>query len=901
MDTICTRTKNGFRRCNYVSSDDSKHFDRNRHILLVSQSVNDVFSELQPGFRHITSSVNNTKSKNAIKNSDAIIQTLGLQNAAHILGGCNDNAPDAQLELDKTFTGIQDELAAPNVSAELRALRYENGVKLRPVKNGDPYHIANLSVEHASRGAFGDTEHADHTQVHHCQLLQSIHSLNKDDKPLSQGLMNQVMGGSFGLKVRSKAERKQRWLVNQRNARQTLEMFYKQTPEGNSALIEWALKFANESPSTWKRRVGKEIATWLSMPSVVLGLHFEAELGNYFEEIYAWHCRPGPLYKRSGFRMMEIYDIWLGFDVPWWNEAVNNPERQLPKTMKYLEENFEGEEYEFRKSQIMRGLTKGRDEMMKMSTKYLLRPPLMYLLLTHREYGNGFLRAVLAVLAENPVDGVVLIHDTDSSEWGEYLYDNPSDRPKEVQKWYTILRQYPEELVHFWRQFRLNAGCLVNEFKKLSKQYHVRPLNGDTAPLLTFKEEYPILFESLEAVFGMMMSNSRLCEQMHGALRHGLRDEQGMDEVDARRDYEVVYGYMFKQGRREKDLSSREAKRQKVSNTHNNTKDQLTMISEQLTEYLPRWSKEANELLRKPNHGIPSLTDIKKRGRRVQDKKNIATQLEAHDEKAATMTREKLTIDAIKEEAAKTTPSNDNLLRMGEERLQSREHICTITTKKYWNDLEIDGRRPNYRILWISAVKTFPHLLPFHRGSIKSVENNHITIITNKTTATSIIGSYLKMAKKVTKLICDFCHGTDSNHKNFVPKRDRNFIQSDLLEVLDFVKVVDVSGSPNAVEESAANTCLSTFQIIDDHYTYTRPDDDVVLISSSDDVPADDGNAADAEVNEVQPNVDSNGPRRSSMRRRRPNSRRIYPGEESSSEEEESEDEDSDDAPVPFV
>ena len=28
----------------------------------------------------------------------------------------------------------------------------------------------------------------------------------------------------------------------------------------------------------------------------------------------------------------------------------------------------------------------------------------MYLLLTHREHGSAFLRAVLAILAENPID-----------------------------------------------------------------------------------------------------------------------------------------------------------------------------------------------------------------------------------------------------------------------------------------------------------------------------------------------------------------------------------------------------------------------------------------------------------------------------------------------------------------
>ncbi|KAL7498156.1 hypothetical protein ACHAWT_009680, partial [Skeletonema menzelii] len=600
--------------------------------------------------------------------------------------------------------------------------------------------------------------------------------------------------------------------------------------------------------------------------------------------------------------MMEIYDVWLGFEVPWWNKAVDNPEQQLPNTMKYLEDNFDGEELVFRRSQIMRGLKKGRDKMMKMSTKYLLRPPIMYLLLTHREYGSGFLRAVLAVLAQNPVaDGTVLIHDADSSEWGDYLYDDLANCPVEVRQWYTVLCQHSEEVVHFWRQFCLNKDSLVNELKKLSKQSCARPVNGDTAPILTFKEEYPTLFECLEAVFGMMMSNSRLCEQMHGALRYGLRIEQGMDEVDARRDYEVVFGYLFKQERREKDLSGRGAKRQKVSHKHNNSKDQLTMISAQLTEYLPKWLKEANELLQQPNHGIPSLTETRNKGRRDQDKKNIATQLEAHDEKVGTLTREKLTVDAMKEEADRTTPSNDKLLRMGEERLQCREHICNITTKKYWVELEIGGRRPHFHVLWFTAVKTFPHLLPFHRGGFQIPRPywRNITQIRTKTIATNIIGSYLSMAKKVTKLICDFCHGNDSTRRNFVPKRDRQFQQNDLLEWLNFVRVVDVFDSPNAIVENAASICLSTFHAVDDHYTYTLSDD--VVLTSSDDAPTEVGTAADAEVaNEAQSNVNGSDPRRSSTRRRQPNSRRRYPGEESSSEEEESDEEDvANNAPVP--
>ena len=124
------------------------------------------------------------------------------------------------------------------------------------------------------------------------------------------------------------------------------------TANGIPLLIAWALTFANESRSDWKNRVGEEIATWLSMPSIILGLTFEAELGSYFEEIYAWHNRTGPLYARSGFRMMEMFDLYFGFEVPWWNEVVENPESKLPKTMKYLRQYFTADEFDFRLNQI---------------------------------------------------------------------------------------------------------------------------------------------------------------------------------------------------------------------------------------------------------------------------------------------------------------------------------------------------------------------------------------------------------------------------------------------------------------------------------------------------------------------------------------------------------------------
>ncbi len=67
-----------------------------------------------PGFRHVTSSVNEMKSNNAGKNSEAIVDMIELRNAAHYGGGCNDNAADAQNEIKVTFEQIMNKVRARN-------------------------------------------------------------------------------------------------------------------------------------------------------------------------------------------------------------------------------------------------------------------------------------------------------------------------------------------------------------------------------------------------------------------------------------------------------------------------------------------------------------------------------------------------------------------------------------------------------------------------------------------------------------------------------------------------------------------------------------------------------------------------------------------------------------------
>ena len=275
-------------------------------LLCSTNSKEDEYADqelVQPSYRHMTSSVSAVKLENATVNSKAIVNMYGSYHSSFYGCGTNENAGDAQKEIRTTFDNIMRAVQDSDLSTEqINELLFENGVLRRVIAFGDPFHVANLCVTWASIFAFGDTEKADHSQVHHRQLLQSLHSLHSADPSYSQAIMDEVMAGSgTGVRVSTKRERVQRWMVNQWNAQKTLDMFSRNTSEGVPSLIAWALQFANKSRSNWKRRVGREIATWLSMELMILGLQFEAEIGSYFEEIYAWHNRPGPINKRPGF------------------------------------------------------------------------------------------------------------------------------------------------------------------------------------------------------------------------------------------------------------------------------------------------------------------------------------------------------------------------------------------------------------------------------------------------------------------------------------------------------------------------------------------------------------------------------------------------------------------------
>eukprot|EP00978_Attheya_sp_CCMP212_P000714 scaffold1423_cov39-Attheya_sp.AAC.1 len=242
----------------YMVSDDSKHHDRSRHVCLMTahreeeKDKSDMNDSPNPCFRLMTASVAGSKdsSGNAALNVSAASETLPNSVCALYGGAVTDNAADALSESNKTF----DLFMGANVGMEKMY-----GVVRRPIINGDMYHIDNLMCMHTSNDAFGETDRGVHSQVHHRQLLQSIHDIHKNDRNASQRAMDTVLLGTNNtLKVRTTRERQQRWLVNQRQASFVISGQTIMTTDGVPALLAWAL-YMYEHSDSWVKRASMEV------------------------------------------------------------------------------------------------------------------------------------------------------------------------------------------------------------------------------------------------------------------------------------------------------------------------------------------------------------------------------------------------------------------------------------------------------------------------------------------------------------------------------------------------------------------------------------------------------------------------------------------------------------------
>ena len=92
---------------------------------------------------------------------------------------------------------------------------------------------------------------------------------------------------------------------------------------------------------------------------------------------------------------------------------------------------------------------------------------------------------------------------------------------------------------------------------------------------------------------------------------------------------------------------------------HNDQKCQALQLSEQLLERIVEWEKKGKRVLDRTGHGIPTVAQIKKAGRTVDDKANLRQQCEAEREKIANLRREPVTLKMLEVDPRKTELSND--------------------------------------------------------------------------------------------------------------------------------------------------------------------------------------------------------------------------------------------------
>lgn len=93
---------------------------------------------------------------------------------------------------------------------------------------GDGFHIANLVVQWASLGAFGETTKGEHQEKHHRQMVQSLYDGINENRQTAR-LIELEIAAEYGLEVVPHVvvvrERQQRWMVNQRQCANILNWY----------------------------------------------------------------------------------------------------------------------------------------------------------------------------------------------------------------------------------------------------------------------------------------------------------------------------------------------------------------------------------------------------------------------------------------------------------------------------------------------------------------------------------------------------------------------------------------------------------------------------------------------------------------------------------------------------
>ena len=204
--------------------------------------------------------------------------------------------------------------------------------------------------------------------------------------------------------------------------------------------VRWAVEMASyKDTSDFNREVFTDIAAHLFNSKIVVNLALEAELNyRYYEIVYAFHARCAEnCPDRAGFRLMEYHRLLIDFIIPFWKNAKTNPCDAFPDTWKMIKE-LDEKDREKKFDQLTAAVEAVHDRVAKLYERWL-KAPLVFLLLTHPDYGSSVLRA-----AKKVVDDVIQERDGDDGENDDdgdedrnelrFTFDEPHYEGKSKQK-----------------------------------------------------------------------------------------------------------------------------------------------------------------------------------------------------------------------------------------------------------------------------------------------------------------------------------------------------------------------------------------------------------------------------------------------------------------------------------
>ena len=553
---------------------------------------------------------------------------------------------------------------------------------------GDLYHIDNLAMSHCMNEAFGPMERGNHRQFHPLQCLQSMHDLFKRGSVTYQKIFEEVLRdlGLEPARMKTMRERQQHWLTNERNAAYQLVNIV--------PLKEWALRVRNTTHSSDHRRIAHEVALMLRMPSVILGLIFETDLGCYFETTMRWYSCAGEMSPTPGFRMKELHIFLYDFVQPWWTKANNDPRTTFKNTFDYIEDTWKDDPVEktLRTKQILAGINAGYKEILKMS-KAWFSVPLIYLILFDRRRAPGFMRAVNKVI----FDANIITKEEFEIRNGR----DPDIVATAEVTWLNKLREDENLAIAYFRFMGLHRECLFDDLRKLSKMQDIQKIPDSTShqpmnkPLHCMQSEFPVLFEALSAVFELMPSNSRMLEQLHGILRGAIQPQDTIKFTDGQSRY-TSNCYEDRKARKavgnnRKGSSEFTGHKQMLSQhtgglKHDRTKDQLILFGKQTMAKKRMYSEMDLNLLPPELRKRLKTSAIAKDGGKSMDTHIATKKKESYDDRAEKLAIVKLTDEDMTALALTTPLTNDASFIAQEEGIgkQERDLIRRFLLKGYW-------------------------------------------------------------------------------------------------------------------------------------------------------------------------------------------------------------------------